>query len=285
VAILEVVAAFLFVHVLYRAIKEFTAWGKWEGVAHLNFTPGFVMILFTVGLLLLCRRDSGQYGLTFDGWSAGLNIGLGWGLVLVAGAAILRVLGVRHEAGMSPPTIAEGLIYAAATVGAVVFLSRLPKRQSALSNRFPAIAGVLLLLGLLCSPLVFALYYRRPLVPTFTTIMWLVFGAGCGEEVFYRGYIQSRLNAAFGRPFRFFGVQFGIGLLVSSLLFGFLHALNTVDYFHGRYTFAWGFCLTTIGAGLFYGCLRETTGSVVAGIVCHGLVDVLVIIPRLVSGV
>jgi len=30
------------------------------------------------------------------------------------------------------------------------------------------------------------------------------------------------------------GVQFGVGVLVSSVLFGLLHALNSVDYFESR---------------------------------------------------
>src|SRR6266436_1317093 len=110
------------------------------------------------------------------------------------------------------------------------------------------------------------------------------FGAGCGEEIFYRGYIQSRVSESFGRPFRFLGVQFGLGLLVSSLLFGFLHALNSFDYFEGRFTFAWGFCIANIFTGLFYGCLRESTGSVWAGAVTHATLDVLVIVPGLISG-
>lgn len=281
---MEVLLAFVFVHVLFRAIKQFTAWGKLEASEHLNFTPGAIMILFTICVLLVCRRDFKTYGLTSAGWPAGLAIGLGWGLLLVAGAALLRLLGVRHEPGMAPPTLVEGLIYGFAALGAVAFLAHLLMRQTAISNRIPSAAGAVLLLALLCSPLLVAALYRRPLVHTFLTILWLVFGAACGEEVFYRGYMQSRLNEAFGRPFRFCGVSFGLGLLIASLLFGFLHALNSVDYFNGRFTIAWGFCITGIGTGFFYGCLREATGSVVASITCHAVLDVLVIIPRLVSG-
>ena len=81
------------------------------------------------------------------------------------------------------------------------------------------------------------------------TVSWLIVGASPGEEVFYRGYIQLRINEAFPCPFHFGGVQFGAGLLVSSILFGFLHPLNSVDYFHGRFTFAWGFALTALGTG------------------------------------
>jgi hypothetical protein len=62
-AIAEVLFAFVFVHLAFRAIKQFTSLGRLEGAAHLNFTPGVVMILFTVGVLLLCRRSFPAYGL------------------------------------------------------------------------------------------------------------------------------------------------------------------------------------------------------------------------------
>lgn len=73
-----------------------------------------------------------------------------------------------------------------------------------------------------------------------------------------------------------------MGLLVSALLFGFLHTLNSVDYFNGRFTFAWGFGAAAIGAGLFYGCLREKTDSIVACVVAPALLDILVIMPGII---
>jgi hypothetical protein len=111
--------------------------------------------------------------------------------------------------------------------------------------------------------------------------MWLFFGAGFGEEIFFRGYIQSRINQAFGRPYRWMNVEFGVGLIVSSVLFGSIHVLNTVDYFNGRYDFAWLWWLPSTASGLFFGFLREKTKSVVAGGVYHGLTDMLAIIPAL----
>jgi len=226
---------------LFWAIKQFTAWGQWEASNYLNFTPGAVMVLFTVCVLFLCRRDFKQYGLTLTGWPTALKLGMSWGLVLVAGATLLRLLGVRHEPGMAPPTLSEGLIYGTAALAAVALLARLVARHSTVSNRIPAAATAVLLLVLLGAPLLVAMYHHRPFPNTLLTIAWLVFGAACGEELFYRGYIQSRLNAAFGRPHRFLGINFGVELLVSSFLFGFLHALNSVDYFQGHFTFAWDF--------------------------------------------
>ena len=84
-------------------------------------------------------------------------------------------------------------------------------------------------------------------------------------------------------PFRLFGVDLGVGLLVSSALFGFIHALNTVDYFQGRFTFAWGFGLAGLGTGLLFGLLRESSGTTLAGIITHSLLDVVAKIPTLLG--
>jgi hypothetical protein len=284
-SIAEVLLAFVLVHVVFRAIKQFTPWGRFEGEAHLNFTPGFVMILFTLIVLALSHRDFAAYGLTFARWQANLKLGLLWGLLLVTGAGLLAIAGVRHRPGSVPPTLVEGAIYGIAALTAVILFAWLLKRQHVLLNRVPVAPGLAVLLGLLFAPLPVALTFNRPVTHTLLSCLWLTFGAGCGEEIFYRGYIQSRINHTFGRPFRFLHVQFGVGLLISSLLFGFLHALNSVDYFHHRFTFAWGFGLANVATGLLYGLLRETTGSVVAGAATHAILDVLVIIPGLISGV
>jgi membrane protease YdiL (CAAX protease family) len=71
------------------------------------------------------------------------------------------------------------------------------------------------------------------------------------------------------------------GLMVSSLLFGFIHALNTVDYFAGRFDFAWRWMLTNFASGLFFGLLRDKTRSILPGAIIHGLSDVLAQIPTL----
>lgn len=98
-----------------------------------------------------------------------------------------------------------------------------------------------------------------------------------GEELFFRGYIQSRLNGPFGRPWRLGEVSVGAGLLLSASLFGLLHALNTVDYFHGSYGFAWDRAGATLVMGILFGFIREKTGSVVPCIITHGLWNVWIL--------
>jgi hypothetical protein len=60
-----------------------------------------------------------------------------------------------------------------------------------------------------------------------------------------------------------------------------IHALNTVDYFAGRYDFAWRWLVVNVFSGLFFGVLREKTGSVLPGAIVHGLEDVLGRVPSL----
>jgi membrane protease YdiL (CAAX protease family) len=274
-------AVFAFVHISFRAVKYFTDLGRLDAAAGLNFTPGMVMILFTMGVLLLCRRSFPQYGLTLTRWRESLRLGLLWGLLLIGGAGLLALFRIRHQAGGPPPRVPEGIAYGLGCLPAVLLFAWLVRRQWMFLNRVPIWLCVALFASLFFLPLLLAWHYGRPVWHALLTVTWPVIGAGIGEEVFYRGYIQSRVNEAFGRPFCFWGVQYGAGLLVSSVLFGFLHALNSVDYFHGRFTFAWGFGVAALGTGLLFRCLRESSGSVVAGVVAHSVLDVLARVPAL----
>jgi membrane protease YdiL (CAAX protease family) len=85
------------------------------------------------------------------------------------------------------------------------------------------------------------------------------------EEFFFRGYLQSRLNDVFGRPYEFAGVAFGAGLLVSAAIFGLLHPLSSLE---GT---PWPWALWTGAGGLAFGFLREKTGTALAPAIAHGL--------------
>jgi membrane protease YdiL (CAAX protease family) len=182
---------------------------------------------------------------------------------------------------VTPPDMTRGLVASSCELAATFLLAWFLMRERPLLRRIPAFVSGIALIVLLLLPLAAAWYSVRPLFNVFLTVLWLFICAGFGEEIFFRSYIQSRLNQAFGRPFRFMGVDFGVGLFMSALLFGFIHALNTVDYFDGRWDFAWWWFLFNFVGGLYFGCLRERTGSIVAGGVQHGLFDVLARLPSL----
>jgi membrane protease YdiL (CAAX protease family) len=286
-ALVEVLAAFALVHLSYRSFKHFTDLGKAEGTAGLNFSTGSVMILFTVAALLLSKRNFEQYGLTLKGWRSSLNIGLSWGVLFVVVAATVikfaSMFANVHFDPIHPPDIKQAAL---GTVGellnAALLLLFLTRERSVIRRLHPVLS-LLLLIGLLSIPLLIAVAFDRPLLNVLLTVLWLFFGAGFGEEILFRGYIQSRVDQSFGCPWRFLGLDFGIGLFVSSALFGFIHVLNTVDYFSGRFDFAWLWWFPNFAGGLFFGILRARTKSVLAGGIIHGLTDVLARVPALLA--
>ncbi len=279
VAIIEVVLAFAIVHVSYRSFKHFTELGRLEGASGLNLSPGATMILFTVVVLLLRRKKFADYGLTLKGWRYHLNLGLVWGVLPVIVAAVVLAATDLPMDPLHGPTPTLALL---GTGGYLVFtclLLVMLRRERSLLRRVPPLTSLLLLVGLLSVPAVVALWFHRSALNMLLMALWMFVGAGFGEEIFFRGYVQSRVNEAFGRPFRFLGTDFGVGLFVAALLFGVIHVLNPVDYFAGHWDFAWSWGVVEFTVGLFFGCLRERTGSVFPGAIVHGVDDVLKTIP------
>ena len=93
------------------------------------------------------------------------------------------------------------------------------------------------------------------------------------EEMLFRGYIQTRLNEAFGRPYRMLEAGWGWGLVLTAILFGVWHLVSPFDPFSGRYELAWTWGLWTAFAGLLLGWARERTGGLVAPWLWHGLIN------------
>lgn len=109
-------------------------------------------------------------------------------------------------------------------------------------------------------------------IPKFwlSTLIFQIFMAGFGEEVLYRGYYQSRGNEAFGRPLIIGGMRFGIGLIVTSLLFGFAHVLNPFNPLQGTFDLDWVAGLVALQTGVFYGLVRDRTGNILTSAIIHG---------------
>jgi membrane protease YdiL (CAAX protease family) len=103
-----------------------------------------------------------------------------------------------------------------------------------------------------------------------STLVFQVFFAGFGEEILYRGYYQSRINDGFGRPFTASGMRFGVGLIAISILFGFAHVLNPFNPLQGSYGLDWMAGVVALQTGIFYGFVREKTGSILTSAIIHG---------------
>jgi uncharacterized protein len=85
------------------------------------------------------------------------------------------------------------------------------------------------------------------------------------EELFFRGYLQGRLEARFPSRRRFLGAPVGPALLLSSLLFALGHVL--VDFDPQRFS--------VFFPGLVFGWMRARTGSIAAGALYHALCNLL----------
>lgn len=79
------------------------------------------------------------------------------------------------------------------------------------------------------------------------------------EELFFRGYLLARLEAAFPPRFRLLGGGIGTALLLSALLFALGHVL--VDFDPRRFA--------VFFPGLLFGWMRSATGSIAAGVMTH----------------
>jgi hypothetical protein len=79
------------------------------------------------------------------------------------------------------------------------------------------------------------------------------------EEYFFRGYVQTRLEAVWPSSRRLLGSPVGLPLLVASALFALGHLL--VDFN--------GLRLAVFFPALVFGWMRGATGSIVAGVLFH----------------
>jgi membrane protease YdiL (CAAX protease family) len=84
------------------------------------------------------------------------------------------------------------------------------------------------------------------------------------EEFFFRGYLQTTLNRAWGRPFRLFGAEWGWGLPISAFIFALCHL------FYGDLM-----QLKVVFFGLFAGWLRERTNSIAGPVLYHAAGNIL----------
>lgn len=111
----------------------------------------------------------------------------------------------------------------------------------------------------------------QPRIPDLITLKWFgifLIGVAFPEEFFFRGFLQGRLNLFFGKEFRFFGISFGWGLILSSLLFMLIHlpqGLGVVRFL-------------TFFPGLLFGIIREKYGSIFPAVIVHAFSNTFVIL-------
>lgn len=273
-ALIEVAGVFALLTVLgWLMGATFRQWGL--SVEAQRWLGGAIFIALSLGVMALTRRPWREYGLTLKDWRLSFDIGLtGYVARFVPVGAVFAVILL----GESYRSWTGGAIIFAAEIAGIWLLLTMLKRQTAQdpsgdARRSKVRSNAALLGGLLLLPIVLGILLNRSPLIVVSTVFWQLIVSGLGEEIRYRGYYQSRVNQAFGRPYQSMGVHFGPGLIVSSLLFGLIHATQTFNPLIGQYDFAWPWGLFTLAGGVFFGLLREKTDDVVACTIAHGGLD------------
>jgi uncharacterized protein len=247
---------------LYFLQKEVLYW---------NFFSHILMVALSVGAIALTKRGFASSGLTLKNWRSDLSI-----------AIICVISAVAFIPSLVFPVIASNVALnsffsIAATLLALLFVARKKSanKMTGSSNKGMVVLALLPLFSLTT----IAGSNNYGLIAS--TVIFQFFFAGFGEEIMFRGYMQSRLNEGFGYPWKFAGVKFGPGLLITSMLFGVLHLLNPFNPLQGQYTFAIWSGISSTFAGFLFGFIKEKTGDVLAPSIAHGLVDLGQVVPLL----
>ena len=111
-------------------------------------------------------------------------------------------------------------------------------------------------------------------------LIWFFVLVGFAEELFFRGYIQSRLNEVFNKKYdKIIGIKFkwSQGTLITGIaFFGLPHLLVAFNPFTGQITLTPLVFIITFFAcfiGIVLGVIREKTGGIILPSIIHGLID------------
>jgi membrane protease YdiL (CAAX protease family) len=99
-----------------------------------------------------------------------------------------------------------------------------------------------------------------------TLVAYHLFFVAIPEEMFYRGYVQSRLDEVHPPRWNVFGTRVGPGLLITSLVFALGHSFVVFQWWH----------VFIVVPSLAFGWLRARTGGIVAGAFFHAWCNVAV---------
>lgn len=227
--------------------------GPWLG----NAFDGMWLIVPTLLLMLLPGRRLAPYGLNLSfNWRTALHFGF-WALVA---KMVFEGPGFMLWRALGTPGFLIALLLVGLSIGLLLWMFRE-------NPEMPRIAWkIAIMVVLLVLPGGVAVTAGKDLARILRLQLYFLVWIGFAEEFFHRGYIQSRLNEAWGRPWRIWGTQFGPGLFFASLLFGLPHMYQG-DLAQMNVLMGIGACF----GGLFFGIIREKTGSIVGGVIAHGI--------------
>lgn len=283
VLLLELLLMLAIAHLGFRAFREFTSWGQAEVERGWVFSPGLCF-----GLMGWLGLRSAGLSLGAVGWSAREfwpQIGHAFRLI---GSILPKALTTRSWFGIPVAIGILAYLWAWATdslarwrvidggAAVLLFVSwfaaqwKHEDRQLVLAPRISS---------LVLFALVAVWFLVIPTSRAIPEMIWIVAFSAIGEELFFRGYIQSRCNQLFGRPWKIGKTSVGPGLIIAAVLFGAVHVVNPWNYFTAQGELAWIAGLAS-ALSLYLGVTYERTGSLIAPVALHAMGNLLIRIGR-----
>jgi membrane protease YdiL (CAAX protease family) len=188
-----------------------------------NYFSHVIMVVLAISAIVIARRSFNSFGFTLGRWRADLRIAL---VCLISAAGYIPSLIYPPIAENRPVTTLIIIAFALLTLALV-----LRAKDKTVAPQ-PGLTVILL------APFALSISSAVSSVGSGTiasTIIFQFIFAGFGEEIFFRGYIQTRINEDFGRRWSIKGVNFGPGLLIAAALFGVLHLLSPFNPLMGLF--------------------------------------------------
>jgi len=226
------------------------------------FVKFLVTIVFPLLLIHLLYKNKGDFGIYFPKFLGSFKLSLR--AYMICGPAgvtflLIAIFGWGFDDWYGSITLS--IVYLLVFYFVPKITKRLPTRVAIIApNKRIIVFVVFSLLTVVIA------YFTYAYVPVISKILYYLFIVGLGEELLFRGYMQSAFNRYFGKPFSIGNVKFGWGLFLSALLFGLMHALVVAPPL-------WPWALFTFVIGLTLGYIREKDGSILSAVLLHALFD------------
>lgn len=253
-AVVETLAIFGLAILLFYQIGDIEEIHTWETeVVKKPLVEYGALLLFILIAVSMLKHDLRQFGFTFQPFKYQLSIFAVCFLPVFALSLLLNWVIWQHWLGSALICLVE--------IGLLVLTARLLRARPDLPEL--PLSPWLLLFPVLLIPT--AASSAGQALINLAGVYLLIAPA---EEALFRGFIQSRLNEAFGKSYCTWGIHWGWGLPVSALLFSVWHiALNPLNPASGPQA------LWTFFAGLIFGIVREKSGSITAPALLHGVLN------------
>jgi membrane protease YdiL (CAAX protease family) len=230
-----------------------------------TFLAHMMYLAIFLAIVVLAKRDLSQYGISLSSAGSDLKVAA---ICFVTICIIPIVLGflpwnfIGINGGFKITLLGWAIQLLMLFVTAKLLMSA-PYKEDKVA------IGTLIIIPAMLLPSVSGIpTIAQALIMNFVLFFLIV---GPIEELVFRGYMQSRLNEAFDCPYRFFGVSWGAGIIITSLLFGFAHVTGyNVNLLTGNYSLDWLFGISSVFFGLTMGFIREKTGNITAPSIVHG---------------